>query len=74
MIPNPFYMLSGVMGSMVAVTAVCDVIDGSYSKALIVGIVGGVFTGEVSKIIKKWKWDDPVDAMAVHFGGGVAEK
>ena len=68
---DPFSLLSGAMGGMVAITAVCDIVS-TTRNAILVGIAGGVITYISSAIVRHGLWiDDPVDAVAVHAGGGI---
>lgn len=73
---DPWSTLSGAMGGMVAVTAACDLISASAypnMAAVGVGAVGGIVTTMVTRIVLRiLRVDDPVDAVAVHFGGGAA--
>ena len=57
-------MLTG----MVAICAGCDVIPGWGS--IVTGICGGVVFVTYSEVLFKLGVDDPLDAVAVHFGGG----
>ena len=34
-------------------------------------MIGGIFYDTASKIVKKLKIDDPLDAFAVHYGAGL---
>jgi Amt family ammonium transporter len=34
-------------------------------------MIGGIFYDFASKIVVKCKVDDPLDAFAVHYGGGI---
>ncbi len=69
---DAFALVSGTMGGMVAVTAVCDLLP-DYTYAIVPGAVGGVATYLTSIIVRySLKIDDPVDAVAVHSGAGCA--
>jgi len=70
---NPEYsigaMCNGVLAGLVAVTAPCGNI---YPwEAVLIGIIGGGFYTCFSKLVVKMKWDDPLDAFAVHYGAGL---
>jgi Amt family ammonium transporter len=68
---DPFALLSGAMGGMVAVTGVCDLLQ-STRGGVFVGVCGGLATFFVGVVIKHaMEVDDPVDAIAVHAGAGV---
>ncbi|KAI8781072.1 ammonium transporter 1 [Biomphalaria glabrata] len=60
--------LNGALAGMVAICAGCD----TYRPwgAIIVGAVAGVSFNVTSYMMIRLKIDDPVDAVAVHFGGG----
>jgi Amt family ammonium transporter len=68
----PYATLSGIMAGMVANSACCDLIYGSSLKPLIVGTVAGI-VAYVSNGILQWylRIDDPIEAIAVHAGGGI---
>lgn len=68
---DPYATLSGAMGGMVAVTANCDWILADTGLAVIVGAAGGLATFAVGMFIRRII-DDPVEAVAVHAGGGAA--
>ena len=67
--PNRFLLtLNGVLTAMVAQCAGCD----EYAPwgALIVGMFGGVAFIVIHTAMLKCRLDDPLDAVAVHGGGG----
>ena len=59
------------MGGMVAVTANCDWIGADIGPAVDVGAVGGLAAFAVGMFVRRFI-DDPVEAVAVHAGGGAA--
>ena len=61
--------LNGVLAGMVSECAGCD----EYAPwgALIVGIFGGFAFIAVRTTMLKCRLDDPLDAVAVHLGGGM---
>ena len=61
--------LNGALTGMVAQCAGCDSFE--PWAALIVGAFGGVAFIAVHEIMLKLKLDDPLDAVAVHGGGGL---
>lgn len=70
---DPFAVLTGTMGGMVCVTASCDLLFHSptgYLLAIPIGIAGSAAALLVSLGVGKLGLDDPVDAVAVHAGGG----
>ena len=69
---DPFASLAGAMGGMVAITAVVDLIPNIY-YGFTVGLAGGITTYLASRFVRLFlELDDPVDAIAVHAGGGIA--
>ena len=60
--------INGMITGMVAIGAGCDVID--HWGACVVGLIGGFIFVFYSELLFKLGVDDPLDAMAVHFGGG----
>ncbi len=66
---DPYATLSGAMGGMVAVTANCAWVYDNRFIACAIGAAGGLISFVTSIWIKK-RFDDPVDAIAVHAGAG----
>ncbi|KAH9518757.1 ammonium transporter Amt1 [Bulinus truncatus] len=60
--------LNGALAGMVAICAGCD----TYRPwgAIVVGAIAGISFNVTSYLMIRLKIDDPVDAVAVHFGGG----
>lgn len=79
---DPFAILPAAMGGMVAMTASCDQIQQDHAFWIMIpiaiGSVGGLVTYAISRtflcesVFLKFRIDDPVDAIAVHAGGGAA--
>ena len=61
--------LNGALTGMVALCAGCNVYE--PWAALIVGALGGVAFIIINKAMLRCRLDDPLDAVAVHGGGGV---
>lgn len=61
-------LCNGVLAGLVAVTAPCGNIN--PWAAVIIGMIGGVFYHVASNTVVKYEVDDPLDAFAVHYGGG----
>ncbi|XP_062589068.1 putative ammonium transporter 1 [Saccostrea cucullata] len=62
--------LNGALAGMVAICAGCNQME-TYA-AFIVGIGGGIaYMITTWLVLFKFKVDDPLDACAVHYGGGV---
>lgn len=59
---------NGILGGLVAVTAGCHVYR-PYA-AFIIGVLASPIYLCYSKLLKRFKIDDPLDAVAVHFGCG----
>ena len=60
--------LNGVLTGIVAVCAGCN--QYALWGALIVGSFGGMAYVAIHMLMEKCKLDDPLDAVAVHLGGG----
>jgi Amt family ammonium transporter len=61
--------VNGVLAGLVAITAPCAFVDGW--AAVVIGLIGGVLVCLASVWIEKWKIDDPVGAVPVHFFNGL---
>jgi len=57
-------ILNGVLAALVSVTAPCAVIK--PATAIPIGAVGGLLCWSFSKVLEKFKIDDPLDAFSVH--------
>ena len=62
-------IINGGLAGMVAMCAGCNVLH--QGAAFGIGAMGGISLLIFSEIMKKMKIDDPLDAFAVHFGGGI---
>jgi len=60
--------MNGALGGLVAITAGCSVVE--PWAALIIGAIGGLVYLFGSKTLIKFKIDDAVDAVPVHFCNG----
>ena len=69
----PYATLSGIMAGMVANSASCDLIAAStLNRSLVVGSVAGVFAYIANWVLHRFfHVDDPIEAVAVHAGGGI---
>ncbi|XP_052799363.1 putative ammonium transporter 1 [Mya arenaria] len=61
--------LNGCLTGMVAVCAGCNQFKSYFG--FITGVLGGIAYMVTTWLVLKLKVDDPLDATAVHFGGGV---
>jgi ammonium transporter, Amt family len=61
--------MNGCLTGLVAITAPCAAVD-TWAACLIGVIAGWVYIG-VSKLLIKCRFDDTVDAVPVHMGGGI---
>nr|XP_045598905.1 putative ammonium transporter 1 [Procambarus clarkii] len=61
--------LNGSLAGMVSISAGCNVVQ-PWSACLI-GTVGGSVFLAIHTLLPKLKVDDPLDAVAVHMGGGL---
>ncbi len=62
-------IINGSLAGLVAITACCDLV--SSPLAVVVGITAAGVTRWVSSLLKRYKIDDAVDAIAVHGGAGL---
>lgn len=68
--PDVSMTLNGVLGGLVAITAGCDIV--TPVGALAIGVIAGiVMTVGIEIVDKKFKVDDPVEAVGVHCICGV---
>ncbi|KAI8793440.1 ammonium transporter 3 [Biomphalaria glabrata] len=63
------WIVNGVLGGLVSITASCAV-TGVW-EALVIGSSGAVFVLLTNELLIKLRIDDPVSAIPVHFTGGV---
>ncbi|KAK3861884.1 hypothetical protein Pcinc_032195 [Petrolisthes cinctipes] len=61
--------LNGALAGMVAICAGCNVLP--IWGSCVTGIVAGVLFISIHTLLDKLKVDDPLDAVAVHMGGGL---
>lgn len=67
--PDPGMSVNGVLAGLVAITAPCAFVDSLSS--VIIGLVAGVWVCIATALLEKWKIDDPVGAVPVHFFNGL---
>jgi len=69
---RPKFSLLGVInGGLVGMVAICANCDNMHTwAAAITGTVGGFCFFGIDKLLLRLKIDDPLSAVAVHFGGG----
>jgi len=67
--PDPSMSVNGVLAGLVAITAPCAFVD-SWA-GVVIGLVAGVWVCVFSSLLEKWKIDDPVGAIPVHFANGL---
>lgn len=69
----PYATLSGIMAGMVANSASCDLIAAStLNRSLVVGSVAGIVSYAANWLLQQvFHVDDPIEAVAVHAGGGI---
>lgn len=70
---NPLYsvgeMCNGVLAGLVCITASCGNVTSVAS--FFIGILGAVNYVIFSRMVVRFKIDDPLDAFAVHYGAGI---
>ena len=62
-------LTNGILAGLVSITAGCNSVE-PYS-AFVIGIIGALVYMCFSKLLLKYKIDDPLDAFAVHGGCGI---
>jgi ammonium transporter, Amt family len=63
------FAMNGCLGGLVSITAGCAVVE--PWAALVIGGVGGIILVLSNRILLKWRIDDAVDAIPVHFVCGI---
>ncbi|MGA9411038.1 MAG: ammonium transporter, partial [Roseobacter sp.] len=67
--PSVFYGMNCSLAGLVAITASCDLI--SVRESILVGIVGAVVAYFGDKMLERYRIDDVVGAVSVHFCAGL---
>ena len=67
--PSVFYGMNCSLAGLVAITASCDLI--SVREFILVGIVGAVVAYFGDKMLERYRIDDVVGAVSVHFCAGL---
>jgi ammonium transporter, Amt family len=67
--PDPGMSVNGILAGLVAITAPCAFVD-SWA-AVVIGLIAGLIVCWASVLLEKWKIDDPVGAVPVHFFNGL---
>ncbi len=67
--PDPAMSVNGILAGLVAITAPCAFV--SSWAAVVIGLVAGVWVCVASAMLERWKIDDPVGAIPVHFFNGI---
>lgn len=67
--PDPGMSVNGILAGLVAITAPCAFVD--VWAAVVIGLVAGVWVCVATVLLEKWKIDDPVGAVPVHFFNGL---
>ncbi|OCX65607.1 hypothetical protein BFP70_08950 [Thioclava sp. SK-1] len=66
---RPEFMINGLLGGLVAITAGCDAV--TPQGAVCIGLAGGVITFVAREFLEsRMRLDDPVGAIAVHGAAG----
>ncbi|XP_063682229.1 ammonium transporter 2-like isoform X3 [Bolinopsis microptera] len=68
-LPEPGDLCNGILAGLVCSTSGCSVIKPYFG--IVIGSLGGVIVMVVSKLMRRFRIDDVVDAVAVHLGCGV---
>ncbi|KAJ8023646.1 Ammonium transporter 1 member 2 [Holothuria leucospilota] len=65
-------LLTSINGGLTGMVAICAGCNSVYAwGAFVTGLVAGIVYIVVSALMVKLRIDDPLDAVAVHFGGGL---
>ncbi|GAC70218.1 ammonium transporter [Gordonia soli] len=67
--PTSFGAASGVVAGLVAITPACSAV--TPIGALAVGAVAGAVSSFAIELKLRWRYDDSLDVVGVHFVGGV---
>lgn len=67
--PDPSMSVNGILAGLVAITAPCAFVD--TWAACVIGLVAGVLVCVVATALERFKIDDPVGAIPVHFANGL---
>jgi Amt family ammonium transporter len=67
--PDPGMSVNGTLAGLVAITAPCAFV--SSWAAVVIGLIAGLIVCWAAGLIEKWKIDDPVGAVPVHFFNGL---
>src|ERR1043165_6479784 len=67
--PDPGMSVNGILAGLVAITAPCAFV--SSWAAVVIGLIAGLIVCWASALLEKWKIDDPVGAVPVHFFNGL---
>lgn len=67
---RPYRMIHGALCALVSVSASAAFIDSAF--AVLIGVIAGVIYVSTSWLMTyKWRLDDVVDAVPIHFFGGI---
>jgi Amt family ammonium transporter len=67
--PDPSMSVNGLLAGLVAITAPCAFVD--TWAAVVIGVIAGVIVCLATFALEKWRIDDPVGAVPVHFFNGL---
>ena len=67
--PDVIVIINGILGGLVSITASCVAV--TIPAALFIGIIGGLITIWITKLLEKYQIDDVVGAIPVHLGAGI---
>lgn len=67
--PDPSMSVNGVLAGLVGITAPSAFVD--VWAAVLIGLIAGVWVCVAAVLLEKFKIDDPVGAVPVHFANGI---
>lgn len=61
--------MSGILGSLVSITAICGVVR--PGESIIIGFIGAIVATGGWQLLERFEIDDPVGAVSIHAGGSI---
>jgi hypothetical protein len=61
--------MSGILGSLVSITAICGVVR--PGESILIGFIGAAVATVGWQVLERFEVDDPVGAVSIHAGGSI---